>query len=93
MLVINNGKSFKMLLYSKGSKDTVINSEEIKQALFEVYEKIGTKKKVLAIPPDITRYHSRAGDNPVFISLFQGTDDRYLARSWNTLSHDRFRNK
>lgn len=51
-----------MLLYGKGSKETVINSEEIKQALIEVYEKIGIKKKVLAIPPDITRYHSRAGE-------------------------------
>ena len=51
-----------MLLYGKGSKETVINSEEIKQALFEVYNKIGIKKKVLAIPPDITRFHSRAGE-------------------------------
>ncbi len=51
-----------MLLYKKGSIDTVISSEELKQILWEVFEKLGTKKKVLAIPPDFTRFHSRAGE-------------------------------
>ena len=51
-----------MLLYAKGSKDTVINSEEMKQGLFEAFAKLGDKKKVLAIPPDFTRFHSKAGE-------------------------------
>jgi len=51
-----------MLFYAKGSIDTVLTSGEIQQALFEVFEKLGTKKKVLAIPPDFTRFHSRAGE-------------------------------
>jgi nickel-dependent lactate racemase len=50
-----------MLLYGKGSKDTVINSEEMKQGLFEAFAKLGNRKKVLAIPPDFTRFHSQAG--------------------------------
>ncbi len=51
-----------MLLYANGSKDTVITSEEMKQGLFEVFNKLGNKKKVLAIPPDFTRFHSKAGE-------------------------------
>ncbi len=51
-----------MLLYAKGSKDTVINSEGMKQGLFNALEKLGNKKKVLAIPPDFTRFHSKAGE-------------------------------
>jgi len=51
-----------MLLYAKGSADTVINSEELKKILFETFSKLGKKNKVLAIPPDFTRYHSRAGE-------------------------------
>ncbi|MBU0475225.1 MAG: DUF2088 domain-containing protein [Bacteroidetes bacterium] len=51
-----------MLLYAKGSPDTVITSEELKNILFETFAKLGKKKKVLAIPPDFTRFHSRAGE-------------------------------
>jgi nickel-dependent lactate racemase len=51
-----------MLLYGKGSKNTVLSAEDIKQGVFEALAKLGDKKKVLAIPPDITRFHSRAGE-------------------------------
>lgn len=51
-----------MLYYSNGSKDSVISSQDIKQGLFEALNKIGEKNKVLAIPPDYTRFHSRAGE-------------------------------
>ncbi len=51
-----------MLYYSNGSKDKILSSEDIKKGLFEALDKIGEKKKVLAIPPDFTRYHSRAGE-------------------------------
>ncbi|MEE9431712.1 MAG: lactate racemase domain-containing protein [Melioribacteraceae bacterium] len=51
-----------MLYYKQGSRNTVITSKGLKEALYEVYERMGVKKKVLAIPPDITRYHSRAGE-------------------------------
>ena len=51
-----------MLLFAKGSPETVITSEELNEILFETFSKIGEKKKVLAIPPDFTRYHSRAGE-------------------------------
>ena len=60
-----------MLYYAKGSIDTVLTSEEIQQVLFEVFEKLGARKKVLAVPPDFTRFHSRAGE------LTQFTYDYY----------------
>jgi len=51
-----------MLLYAKGSKNTVITSEEMRRGLFEAFAKLGNKSKVLAIPPDFTRFHSKAGE-------------------------------
>ncbi len=51
-----------MLYFARGSEDTVLTEDEIKEALYSSFEKMGYKKKVLAIPPDFTRYHSQAGD-------------------------------
>ncbi|KUG26200.1 putative d-mannonate dehydrogenase [hydrocarbon metagenome] len=51
-----------MLYYSKGSENTVITRDEVKEALFTTYDKLGTKNKVLALPPDFTRFHSKAGE-------------------------------
>ena len=50
-----------MLFYAKGSETDVLHLEDLKKGLFEAYEKLGVKKKVLAIPPDFTRSHSHAG--------------------------------
>jgi nickel-dependent lactate racemase len=51
-----------MLYYSKGSKNKAFGHEEIKKALFETFDTLGERKKVLVIPPDFTRFHSRAGE-------------------------------
>ncbi len=51
-----------MIYYQEGSEEQVLSSEDLKRALFTALEKLGTRKKVLAIPPDYTRYHSRAGE-------------------------------
>ena len=61
-----------MLFYAKGSKDTVINPEEMKQGLFEALAKLGDKNKVLAIPPDFTRYHSKAGELTQYVYEYYG---------------------
>jgi nickel-dependent lactate racemase len=50
-----------MLLYSRGSESDVLYEEDLKQGLTEAFLKLGAKKKVLAIPPDFTRFHSHAG--------------------------------
>ncbi|MCB9247609.1 MAG: DUF2088 domain-containing protein [Ignavibacteriales bacterium] len=59
-----------MLLYARGSETDVIDSQALKEALFSSFEKLGDKKKVLAIPPDFTRYHSRAGELTTFAYEF-----------------------
>ena len=51
-----------MLYFAEGSKDKIFTEQEIKDALYTVYQKMGPKSKVLALPPDFTRYHSMAGD-------------------------------
>lgn len=51
-----------MLYFQKGSENTKLSSEDLKKALFTALDKIGPKKKVLAVPPDFTRFHSRAGE-------------------------------
>ncbi|MFA8344368.1 MAG: lactate racemase domain-containing protein [Rhodothermaceae bacterium] len=51
-----------MLHFARGSENDVLDSNTLKESLFSVFEKMGNKQKVLAIPPDYTRYHSRAGE-------------------------------
>ncbi|MFO7448356.1 MAG: lactate racemase domain-containing protein [Ignavibacteriaceae bacterium] len=38
-----------------------LTPQEIKETLWETFGKLGDRKRVLAVPPDITRYHSFAG--------------------------------
>ncbi len=51
-----------MMYFERGGEDAVISREEMKAGLFEALGRIGERKKVLAIPPDITRFYSRAGE-------------------------------
>lgn len=50
-----------MMLFSKGSHTTSLSQTDIKNGLYEALDKLGTKKRVLALPPDITRIHSQSG--------------------------------
>ncbi len=51
-----------MIFYEKGSIETSFSDEDLKKGLFEAFEKMGAKQKILAIPPDYTRFPSRAGE-------------------------------
>ncbi len=51
-----------MIFYEKGSQTTELSPEEIKQAIFSALEQLGEKKRVVAVPPDFTRFNSRAGE-------------------------------
>ena len=51
-----------MLYYSHGSEQDNLSGDDLKQGLYAALEKLGTRQKVLALPPDITRLHSRAGE-------------------------------
>lgn len=51
-----------MIYYQYGSENTVIGPNELEYGVFSALVKLGQRKKVLALPPDFTRFHSRAGD-------------------------------
>ncbi|MDH7603560.1 MAG: lactate racemase domain-containing protein [Melioribacter sp.] len=51
-----------MIYFACGSIDTILSENDVIHGLFSALDKLGKKKKVLAIPPDFTRYHSKAGD-------------------------------
>jgi nickel-dependent lactate racemase len=61
-----------MLYFSKGSPKTIISTEELKIAIENAVSKIGDKKKVLIIPPDFTRFHSKAGLITQYLYRFYG---------------------
>ncbi|HTY63995.1 MAG TPA: lactate racemase domain-containing protein [Acidobacteriota bacterium] len=50
-----------MILFSRGSAQMALSPVEIREALFASLDRLGEKRRVLAVPPDFTRYHSRAG--------------------------------
>src|SRR5262252_7190620 len=50
------------LFYEIGSEQADLSPVEMKQSLFQALRAIGQRARVLAIPPDLTRFHSRAGD-------------------------------
>jgi len=50
-----------MMYYEKGGPQAELTEKQLKQGLFESLEKLGDKKKVVAVPPDITRFYSQAG--------------------------------
>ena len=51
-----------MLYYKRGSENDNLTADDLKQGLYNALDKLGRKQKVLAIPPDITRFYSRAGE-------------------------------
>lgn len=61
-----DGSKFKvqssMIYFQSGSEKTVMSKEDIKAGLYTALDKLGIKKKVLVVPPDFTRFHSRAGE-------------------------------
>jgi nickel-dependent lactate racemase len=51
-----------VLYFKRGHKGDDLSAEDLREGLYAALEKIGVRKKVLAVPPDITRFHSRAGE-------------------------------
>ena len=50
------------MLYCQWSdKDGALSQADLKKFLYKAFDDLGTRKKVLAIPPDYTRFHSFAG--------------------------------
>jgi nickel-dependent lactate racemase len=51
-----------VLYYKRGHKGDSLSAQDLREGLYAALEKIGQRKKVIAVPPDITRFHSRAGE-------------------------------
>jgi nickel-dependent lactate racemase len=51
-----------MLYYERGSATDSLSYEDLKEALKIAFDKLGPRKRVLALPPDFTRFHSFAGE-------------------------------
>ena len=51
-----------MTYFEIGSPTHDLSSSDLKAGLHEALAKLGSRKKVMVVPPDFTRFHSRAGE-------------------------------
>ena len=61
-----------MLYYARGNENDNITADGLKQGLYEALDKLGKRRKVLVVPPDITRFYSRAGELTRFAWQYYG---------------------
>ncbi len=50
-----------MIYFERGSEDEILTKNDLKEGLFTALGKLGPRNRVLAVPPDFTRFHSHAG--------------------------------
>jgi len=50
-----------VIFFARGSRSDILKLDDIQQGLFSALDKLGSRRKVLAIPPDFSRIHSQAG--------------------------------
>ena len=51
-----------MIYFQSGSENSIITPNDLEYGVYSALVRIGPRKKVLVIPPDFTRFHSRAGN-------------------------------
>ena len=50
-----------MLYFARGSANDKLSDADLRAGLFAALERLGPRQRVLAVPPDFTRFHSQAG--------------------------------
>ena len=50
-----------MLYFARGSITDKLSKDDLRHGLFAALKKLGARNRVLAVPPDFTRFHSQAG--------------------------------
>ena len=50
-----------MLHFARGSVTEKLSKDDLRAGLLAALEKLGTRQRVLVVPPDFTRFHSQAG--------------------------------
>ena len=61
-----------MLYYERGSVTDQLSAEDLRAGLFEALQRLGPRQRVLAVPPDFTRFHSQAGRLTSLVHEFYG---------------------
>jgi len=49
------------MYFSAGSETASLSCDDLKKGLFQALDALGPRRKVVVVPPDFTRFHSRAG--------------------------------
>src|SRR5262245_18574574 len=95
-----------MLYLATGSPTTVLTNDDLRDAMCGVFDRLTPRSRVIAVPPDFTRYASRAGDLTCMAHAYFGqrlTDvlpalgthdkmpDKHLDKMFPTVPRDRFR--
>jgi len=50
-----------MLLFEQGGVTASLDAAALRAGLFQAFDRLGPRRKVLILPPDFTRFHSQAG--------------------------------
>jgi nickel-dependent lactate racemase len=58
--------------YAQGQVDVELTDQDLRDALATTLNALGPRRKVLVLPPDFTRYHSRAGQLTCLLYEFLG---------------------
>jgi len=61
-----------MLYFERGSVEDTLSSDDLRAGLFQALERLGSRRRVLVVPPDFTRVHSQAGVLTKFAHEFYG---------------------
>lgn len=61
-----------MLYHNRGNENDNISAGDLKRGLYGALDKLGERHKVLVLPPDITRFYSRAGELTRFAWQYYG---------------------
>lgn len=51
-----------MIYFEAGSETSVLGTDDIRNGLSVAFSKLGERNRILVVPPDFSRYHSRAGE-------------------------------
>ena len=60
------------LFFAAGSPTTELSPEQIEAGLYSALDQLGPRQRVLAVPPDFTRMHSRSGELTEMASQYFG---------------------
>jgi nickel-dependent lactate racemase len=61
-----------MIYYQRGSESDILTPPDLQEGVSSALDQLGAKNKVLAIPPDFTRFHSFAGTLTNLIYKYYG---------------------